>query len=104
MKNQNILLNTQIFNDFGQTPLLVKTLKNLKKIFPDRDQNDFMIKEEQDRLMTLLMCINRRHANNSSFRCDPNMKDNILSYSLTYGELIKLDYYPWNITWKKQLY
>jgi len=98
-KNRETLLNTQILNEFGKTPLLDKTLETLKKIFPDiKDPNEFMIKEEMDKIYMILMCINKRHANNSSFMCPiDTIQNKIVSYSLTYGDLIKPEYYPWVI-------
>jgi hypothetical protein len=90
-KNRELILNTQIFNNFGKTHLLDKTLETLKKIFPDiKDPNEFMIEEALNKITIILRCLNKKFC--------PDIKNTILSYySLTYRELIKPEYYPWVI-------
>jgi len=54
-----------------------------------------MIKEALDKITTVLFCFHKKNVNKNKF-CHDNMRDKILSYSLTYGDLIKPEYYPWD--------
>ena len=56
-----------------------------------------MIEEQLEQITMILMCINKKPANNSSFMCPIDIQNIILRFSLTYGDLIKPEYYPWVI-------
>ncbi len=98
-KNQTKLLDTPInFSNEEKNAenSIYKILDTLKILFPDiEDPNDFINVQEQARLTTILMCINKKKDNNS-IKCDPQMQNAILEYTSTYRALIKPEYCPWN--------